>query len=318
MKNILLLFLLLCGNIGLSAQKLDLPIRPNKPKIKAVKALTGGTLLPPEEPARTLLNRDSLLRVALFNYHNTPNADNLIWVGRRLAYAWRFDEAIAVFSKGIKIYPKDARFYRHRGHRYLTIRKIDLAIADFTKAAELIEGKPLDIEPDGLPNKLNQPLSSTAFNVYYHWALGYYLKGDFARAAEIYERCMTVSINPDLLVATADWLYMTHRRLGQYDKAAALLSKIPARLEIIENDAYWKRIQVYKGLVEPDQLLNLEKAEGSLDLDLVTQGYGIGNWYLYEGQKAKSREIFEKICKTRYWSAFGYLAAEAELAKMKP
>ena len=34
----------------------------------------------------------------------------------------------------------------------------------------------LETEPDGIPNKLNMPLSSTQFNVWYDLALAHYLK----------------------------------------------------------------------------------------------------------------------------------------------
>src|SRR5687767_1276046 len=57
---------------------------------------------------------------------NDPGAR--IWVGRRLGYLGRFKDAIEVYSDGIKNFPWDARFYRHRGHRYITLRKFDLAI----------------------------------------------------------------------------------------------------------------------------------------------------------------------------------------------
>ena len=61
------------------------------------------------------------------------DADALIWVGRRTAYLGRYREAIGIFSDGIARHPADARMYRHRGHRYLTVREIDQAIADFEK-----------------------------------------------------------------------------------------------------------------------------------------------------------------------------------------
>src|SRR5262249_1184270 len=62
------------------------------------------------------------------------DADAMIWVGRRLGYLWRYQDAIAMFSKGIQAHPNDARMYRHRGHRYITTRQFDKAIADFDKA----------------------------------------------------------------------------------------------------------------------------------------------------------------------------------------
>lgn len=61
---------------------------------------------------------------------NDPEA--VIWVGRRYGYLWRFQDAIATFSRGIERWPDNAKFYRHRGHRYITIRQFAKAEADPT------------------------------------------------------------------------------------------------------------------------------------------------------------------------------------------
>ena len=79
--------------------------------------------------------------------------------------------------------PNEPRLYRHRGHRYITIRKFDLAIADLRKASQLIAGKPDEIEPDGAPNKAGIPRSTLQSNIWYHLGLAQYLAGDFERGA---------------------------------------------------------------------------------------------------------------------------------------
>lgn len=91
---------------------------------------------------------------ALKNFAADPSEDNWIWLGRRAAYLGRFREAIAVYSEGLKKHPDSYRLYRHRGHRYITIRQFGRAIADFEKAAALAAGKPLEVEADGNPNQL--------------------------------------------------------------------------------------------------------------------------------------------------------------------
>jgi hypothetical protein len=53
------------------------------------------------------------------------------------------------------------------------------------------------------------------------------------------------------------------------------------------------------------------------DLALATQGYGVGNWYLYNGDTSKAVTIFEKIVTGKSFSSFGFIAAEVELARMK-
>ena len=50
-------------------------------------------------------------------------------------------------------------------------------------------------------------------------------------------------------------------------------------------------------------------------LDDVTTAYGVGNWYLYNGDTARALGIFERIVATGNWAAFGAIAAEAEIAR---
>jgi hypothetical protein len=52
-------------------------------------------------------------------------------------------------------------------------------------------------------------------------------------------------------------------------------------------------------------------------LTVATQGYGVGNWYYVNGDRAKAKEIFEKVVSGPQWSAFGYIAAEADLQRMR-
>lgn len=245
---------------------------------------------------------------------NPDSADALIWVGRRQAYLWQYQDAISTFTRGIEQFPEDPRFYRHRGHRYVTVRNLDAAIADFQFAATLFAGQPDEVEPDGAPNPQNIPRSTLQFNVWYHLGLAYYLKGDFESALRAYEECMQVSDNDDSIVATADWYWMSLMRLGRTEEATALLDMINPDMDIIENDSYLRRMLMYKGLESTDSLLNTTTAD---DLSIATQGYGVGNWYLVNGDTEMARQIFERVLSGRSWSAFGYIAAEAELARMR-
>jgi len=287
--------------------------------VPAAYALDGTPLFPPEESEASLRKKDSLLAIAQANFErDSSNLDNIIWLGRRQAYLSRYNEAIDIFTAGMEQFPEAPELYRHRGHRYISTRQFDKAIADFERAAELVKDRPIEIEPDGIPNRLNQPLSTLQFNIWYHWALAYYLKGDFAKAKELYEECMDYSTNNDLLTATSDWLYMTYRRLGEDEQAAQVLERITPEMEVIENASYLNRLLMYKGLKEPSELLNLDAPAEDLDalLNTVTQGYGVGNWYYYNGDTERAREIFEKVVATDYWAAFGYIAAEADLTRM--
>jgi hypothetical protein len=243
---------------------------------------------------------------------NPASADAVIWLGRRTAYPGNYLEAIKIFSEGIAKFPKDARFYRHRGHRYLTLRCFDDAIKDFETAAKLVKGKPDEIEPDGLPNARNTPTSTLQSNIFYHLGLAYYVKGDFKKALEAYRNAKKVSNNPDMSVATKHWLYMTLRRLGKTREAAKAVADVKDDLDIIENDDYYKLVKLYQGKLKADDLLK-ELGATADSLSNASLGYGVGNWLLYNGEREKAQTIFRRITAGNQWASFGFIAAEAEL-----
>ena len=244
---------------------------------------------------------------------NPGSADAMIWHGRRIAYLGKYKEAIGIFSDGVTRFPKDARFYRHRGHRYLTIRCFDDAVRDFETAARLVKGKADEIEPDGLPNARNIPTSTLQSNIFYHLGLAHYFKGDFKKVLKAFRECEKVSTNPDMKVATIHWLYMALRRLGRNAEATRSVAGVAENLEIIENDDYYKLVKLYKGsLRAPD--LDKELGADADSLGSASLGYGIGNWYLYNGDREKAVGIFRKITAGNQWASFGFIAAERELA----
>ena len=252
------------------------------------------------------------LAIAKAEYEADPeNPDAIIWLGRRLAYLGRYQEAIDVFTQGIELYPDDARFYRHRGHRYITTRQLDSAIADFETAAELIEGTEDRVEPDGLPNDRGIPTSTLQSNIWYHLGLARYLQGNFEGALAAYRECLKVSNNPDMLVATSHWLYMTLRRLGRATKAKTVLEPITTDLDVIENGDYHRLLLFYRGELKEEDVAGAQSdGPGS-----AAAMYGIGNWHLYEGRLDRAEEIFAELLATDQWAAFGYIAAEAEAAR---
>jgi tetratricopeptide (TPR) repeat protein len=248
--------------------------------------------------------------------HSPDNADSIIWLGRRTAYLGGYRDAIAIFSEGIRKHPGDARMYRHRGHRYLTIREFDLAIADLERGLALARGQPDQVEPDGIPNARGIPTSTLHSNLRYHLGLAYYLKGDFARAARVLAEDVAAaraSGNPDMLVASSHWLYMALRRSGRDREAGEVLAPITRDLPVIENGSYHRLLLLYRGELTPDSLLPAGPLRSVED---VTLGYGVGNWHLYNGRAGAARAIFQRVLASPQWAAFGYLAAEAAVRSL--
>lgn len=284
---------------------------------KPVVGLDGRVFSLPELSEKTRNKLDSNLSIAEKRFEENPTEENYIWLGRRQAYLSEYSRAINTFSEGIAKFPQSYKLFRHRGHRYITMRQFDHALADFQQAASMLPGA-LEIEPDGQPNKLNVPLSTTQFNVWYHLGLAHYLKGDYTSASKAYEECFKVSNNDDLVCATADWLYMTYQKLGMKADADKVLSRISAdTMNIIENDSYYLRLKMYKGLLLPEELLKVSAENADVDLALATQGYGVGNYYLSQGDTTRAVEIFKQVVSGKNYAAFGFIAAEVELERLK-
>jgi len=279
-------------------------------------SLLGDTLralpLSPETKARY----EAQLAEAKAAYERAPtNVDSIVWYGRRLGYLGRLREAIDVYSRGIALHPDNPWLYRHRGHRYISVRELDHAAADLGRAAELTRGKPDQVEPDGQPNAKNTPIGTLHSNIAYHLALAYYLKGDFARAIPVYRQEIAEARNDDRLVSTAHWLYMSLRRLGRDSEAAEVLVPIRRDMNVIENDTYHRLLLLYKGELPVDSVLTVGPT-GEMSVTDATGAYGVGNWHLYNGRRAEAERVFRRILAGGQWGAFGYIAAEAEMARM--
>jgi len=274
-------------------------------------SLLGDSLRRPSMTAEARGQQELLLAEARRRWQRDSNPDDLIWIGRRQAYLGRYNEAVATFGDGVARFPEDPRFLRHRGHRMLTLRHFEQAEEDFAEAARMVEGQPDQVEPDGLPNARGIPTSTLQSNIHYHLGLSRYVQGDFAGALAAYDDALAVSGNNDMRVATDYWRYLTLRRLGRAGEAAASVEWVTPEVEIIENAAYHRLILFYRGLLP---LSDLEPA-GAEALDDATVAYGLGAWELVEGRPEAAMRRFERLLGGGNWASFGFLAAEAEVAR---
>jgi hypothetical protein len=225
------------------------------------------------------------------------------------------NDAVAVYSRGLRRYGDHAPFFRHRGHRFISLRRFDRAEADLARAARLIEGRPDEIEPDGMPNARNIPLTTTAFNVHYHLALARYLRGDFAGSLRAHDETVKhLGGFDDNLVAVTYWRYLALRRMGRDADAASILGSIRTEMDIVENRAYHELLLLFKGV---RSVAEIESARDGGDLDSATMGYGLGMWHLLAGERDRAKAVFEQVVAGPQWPAFGFIAAEAELARMR-
>ena len=301
------------GNDASPADAPDVPVASLPEGAEAV-SLLGETLYPPQPSPEVAARQAEDEAAARADYEADPgDADAIIWLGRRIGYTGRYREAIEVFSEGAAGHPEDARMYRHRGHRWISVREFDRAIEDLSHAAALVAGEPDEVEPDGQPNERGIPTSTLQSNIHYHLALAHYLKGDFEAALPSYEDYFAVTTNPDQLVAISHWWYMALRRLGRDDEAAAVLERITADMDVIENTPYHQLLLMYKGEIDADELWNPEEDDPSG----VAIAYGVAAWHLYNGRAEQAEDMFRRILEGSGWAGFGYIAAEAEVARLE-
>lgn len=245
------------------------------------------------EPAagEELERLEAALRAAKGAHDAAPDTDTVLGYGRAIASLWRYHQAIEVFSRGLAQSGESAQLYRHRGHRYISIRDFDRAEADLARASALQPGD-WDIE--------------------YHLGLARWLRGDYVGALVAYERCLELSATAESRVAISHWMYMTLRRLGQDDRAAELVRGFDVT-EIEENTHYRDLVLLYRGRLTEEEI---EQLAGRGSLDASTLLFGLGCYRLHNGDVTRAKEAFAGAVAGEYWPAFGFIGAEVELLRL--
>ena len=219
------------------------------------------------------------------------NVDHIIALGVAQSGARKFREAIATFSRGVDIAPGNAMLYRWRGHRYLSTRDFDRAMADLTRGFAL---------------------DSTNYGILYHLGIVRFAQGDFAGAADAFARAQRRAPDAAELAGATDWLWMALMRAGRSDDARAMLERRPDSLPAA--NAYARRLQLYRGEIGPDAVFT---PADTADVQVATLAFGLGNWHLVRGDTATARQWFERAMSSGGWPGFGFILSEVELQRLR-
>ena len=125
------------------------------------------------------------------------NIARIIDLGVAQSGARQFREAIATFTRGLELEPDERRralLLRWRGHRYLSVREFDRALADLTRGADL---------------------DSTLYGIWYHLGIVQFVRGEFYAAAASFARAQRTAPDPGELAGSTDWLWMSLSRAGR-------------------------------------------------------------------------------------------------------
>jgi len=219
------------------------------------------------------------------------NVARIIDLGVAQSAVRQFREAIGTFTRGLAIAPDDAMLYRWRGHRYLSVREFDRALADLTRGFRL---------------------DSTNYGILYHLGVTRYALGDFAGAADAFARAQRRAPNAGELAGATDWLWMALSRAGRGAEAQAMLDRRPDSLPV--SNAYAQRLRLYRGLIPPDSVFT---PADTADVQVATLSYGIGDWFLVRGDTTQARAWFERAIRSGGWPAFGFIVSEIDLLRVR-
>lgn len=275
-------------------------------------SLLGSPLRPPPMP-------EAPVKQALAALEASPgDAELRLAAGAALATAWRFREAIDVYSRGVGQHPDDARFLRFRGHRHLTLRRFEDGRKDLDRAALM---------------------DSTNFDIVYHQGLAHYLLGHYGRAADAYGKCINFADNAALRakeargeyrkdyrscmriatdagarVSMTDWAWRANVRAGRDAEAARLLGTIADDLTVTTNQSYLENLLLYKGRRTADEVL--ASASGD-SVRFSTSGYSVASYLVQKGETARGWELMQRVADGPHWNGFGVIAAEVDLVKRR-
>ena len=240
---------------------------------------------------RSLLDTDAVKSARAALEADPRNIARIIELGVAQSGARQFREAIATFTRGLEIEPNNALLLRWRGHRYLSVREFDRAFADLTRGGAI---------------------DSTIYGIWYHLGVVQYLRGNFAEAAASFAKAQPIAPDAGELAGSTDWLWMSLSRAGRGAEAKAMLDRRPDSKPV--TNAYTRRLQLYRGEIGPDAVLTAADTD---DVQVATLAYGLGNWYLVQGDKTQARRWFERSIQSGGWPAFGFIVSEAELRRLR-
>ena len=271
----------------------------------------------------------------------TPTAYQYARLARVYYFLGNSAKSLSAFDEALRVHPDHPVLLRHRGHRFITERRFDSALADLKKAAELAEHVPDEIEfyqaqveeelralilglsdasiahpvvvsPASLEHYADVYKGTLRNAIWYHIGLIHYLHADFRLAAEAYQRAFEYCHDDDMRVATCDWLYLSLSRAGRHDEAAEVLALVSDDMHVLER-SYFSRLQVYRGELDPYELL----ARAGQGGNYATQTYGVGAWLLCQGRTSEAVQVFESVVELAKPTSFGHICSEVELTRLR-
>ena len=207
------------------------------------------------------------------------------------------EESIDAFSQGLFYNPFSALLHFGRGRKNIGLRRYWRAISDFTESIRL--------HPEN-------------WNFWYYRAVSENLNGNTEESISDFMQCFPLTAENEHY-PLVDWLFLCNLDLGDKEGAKKALDLIDDNIIPPQMDyAYRRRVQLYKGVIKPEELLDVKHIEshclplpGRVNLEIQTLTFGLYAYYEYIGDREKANEVLKTVCGYDPLPAFGYLKGTA-------
>lgn len=228
----------------------------------------------------------------------SPSAAEYLALSKAQAGRREYQEAVKTDTEALSKYPENADLLLERGHRELGLREFIQAQKDLEHAVHL---------------------DSANLDIHYHLGLAFYFQGHFAEAAVHFGHARDLAKSDDSLIDCSNWLYASLRRADKRKEADEVLTRITPAVHNTEPHLafYLSLLRFYRGEKNEQQILPARPAPGDTEAELSfnTINYGVGNWHLYNGEKAGATPFFQKVVADSAWNSWGFIGSETELAR---
>lgn len=227
-----------------------------------------------------------------------PSVAGYLALSKAEAGRRQYQEAVKTDTEALASFPDNGDLFLERGHRELGLREFAAAQRDLEHA---VRADPANLE------------------AHYHLGLAYYFQGHFAEAALHLGHARDLAKTDDSLIDCSNWLYVSLRRAGQEQGAAEVLARITPTVQNTEPHLafYLHLLRFYQGRETEGQILPARPGPGDNEAELSynTITYGVGNWYLYHGQRSTAVPFFKRVVAGEAWNSWGFIGSETELAR---
>ena len=204
-----------------------------------------------------------------------------------LVSQYRYREAVDAFRDAERIRSDDPSLYLRLGGALLTVRRFDEA-------------------NDAYLNFLR--LGGKRQSAAYPLGIRHYLTGEYALAAESFEKCLPCG--NEMLIAVIYWHCIACLRAS---KAPRLLDKYCPGMNVGHHGAYARVVSVFSGEKPLSDALD-SISDDENELDFCIEAYGLACRLEAEGRKSESRELMLRLLtRTEVWPNVAYLAAWNDL-----